>query len=82
MPLSFLPPRKSTSVRSGRFTGNPISHRSHLGTTKLHCLFRLQSSPPNQTKRLKLRNPPGTQPEPPPKKPPPTTVLKAKGFIS
>ncbi|CAF1697833.1 unnamed protein product [Brassica napus] len=61
MPPSLSPSLRSTSVRSGRLIGNPISHWSHHGTTKLHCLFRLQSSPPNQTKCLKHRTPPGTQ---------------------
>ncbi|KAF2589415.1 hypothetical protein F2Q70_00040357 [Brassica cretica] len=50
--------------------------------SKLHCLFRLQSSPPNQSKCLKHWTPPGTQSQPPPRKPPPTTVLEAKCFIS
>ncbi|CAN6903254.1 unnamed protein product [Brassica oleracea] len=82
MPPSLSPSLRSTPVSSGQLIGNPISHRSHHGTTKLYYLFRLQSSPPNQTKCLKHRTPPGTQSQPPPKKLPPTTVLENKGFIS
>ncbi|CAN7059391.1 unnamed protein product [Brassica oleracea var. botrytis] len=39
MPPSLSPSLRSTPVRSRQLIGNPISHRSHHGTMKLHYLF-------------------------------------------
>ncbi|WZZ09783.1 hypothetical protein YC2023_095704 [Brassica napus] len=67
------PPRK---IYDGEFSDNS----PHLGSTSLPHLFRLQTSPPYQTKHFIHRKPHKCQTQPP-KNPPSTTVLNVLGFI-
>ncbi|KAF3599402.1 hypothetical protein F2Q69_00036628 [Brassica cretica] len=63
-PPTLSPP---CEIYAGEFTVATVSHRNHLGNTNLPHLFRLQTSPPYQTKYFIHRKPPGCQPQPPKK---------------